>query len=104
MNSVLLVIPVELLVEAAIMAAQLSGNDSDSDPSFFSRDLEDIASGNITHKLASTAISDNALNALPGLSSSFPGAHWVLYTKTGSRAPEVDIDQWLENIGLRLKE
>lgn len=103
MNHVLLLVPVLYLEAAALAAAQLSGNESDASTDFFARQVVDEG-GAVTHHLAATFVSEAALAALPALSASFPGSDWVLYRKNGARSPSVDLNAWLEDHGLRLKE
>lgn len=100
---VLLLVPVELAEQAASAAAQISGNAADASPDFFSREVVD-ADGVVTHKIAAPQVTQYTLDRLPDLAQVFPGSAWVIHRRAGARQPEIEIDTWLEAMGLSLKE
>jgi len=96
----LMVCPSDLRAQAAAVAAQLSRNPADNTPDFFSRPLQSIESGKVTHYLSCSMATQITIDRLPALESLFPDAHWTVWRYADERRPRVEVGAWLADLGL----
>jgi len=97
---ILMVCPSDLRAQAAAVAAQLSGNPADNTPEFFSRPLQTIATGEVTHYLSCSMATQVTIDTLPALESQFPGAAWTIWRYADERLPSVEVATWIADLGL----
>lgn len=103
---VALVCPVDQLAQAAEAAAKITANPEDAlngGMDFFSREVATIETGEVTHRLASTWVTQRTLDRLPALKQAFTGSDWTILRRLGERTDR-EPDTWLESMGLQLKQ
>ena len=101
---VLLVCQAGQRAEAAQVAASITGQAADADPSFFSRALRPAGQAGQapSHYMACTLATAKTVAKLPKLEQAFPGSIWALWWPAGEPVPRFELEPWLLSHDLEL--
>lgn len=103
--NVVMLCPAQFRALAAATAASLSGNPSDADPRFFSREVGMKGSNEVTYYLAHSRIREKILIELPALPVNFPGAIYILTSHDDyPDSVYLTVEEWLDSLGLEFKD
>ena len=102
--SVAMLAPDNYRAQAAVTAAQMSGNAADAVPEFFSRPVGPAGASRPWFWLAHSRILESVLDVLPAMEALYPGARWTV-TQHDDDTPEQaagrqDVATWLASQGL----
>ena len=100
---VAVICPVELLTAASEIVFLLTQNEHDLGGKFFSREVYNIVTGEVTHYLAGMAARDEHIVALEQYVPLMAGTNYTLLTHLGTDAKINDLETWLSEQGLEIR-